>query len=162
MFVLFQTNASLAYSLIYNNNYICSIHNLEIQGYLYNVDFLYTTPDTYGANPDELIFWTSQEDAVIAANSILTILNYEGIDTLIRTSTGSHFIVTYDYGSRYSTSIYALEQNGLWSIQDEDYISSTGKTVTSWTVVQSVPIPNSLFLLGMGLIGSVGFLKKRN
>ena len=152
LFIIMIPAYCQSYSLVYSSNHLISIHSLDVDGNIYNVDFLYTTPDN-AIYPEKLLLWKNQTDAINAANSILNILNEEEIDFVLRSSTGRHFVVTYEYVWPNSKSVYVNKQD-IWYIWMNEYVHhSAAQTITSWTTVAPVPIPSSLWLFALGLIG---------
>ena len=154
--------------------------NVDVRGSLYNVEFLGGSCESIfgGCNEASDFLFTTSSDAVTASTAllaeVLTDIGLGNFDTnpLLTNdcfSSSSCFIFTpYAINSQSGTVQIAYAHNNIVETSDTTNTGGFSKSSTAsnlnyakWTQVSAVPVPAAIWLFGTGIIGLIGFSKRR-
>ena len=151
-----------------SNNFVAlGIDNLNVNGTLYNVDFIFTDADQlYGSSGNKVFDFTSDAAANSAVDAAVAALNdYNGtslFDVMLvgnrKPNEDNFFIVGYNEDGGRTDYIQGFYSTDTWvNDQPGDRLSFVNATYADFN---AVPIPGAVWLLGGGLIGLAGLRRR--
>jgi hypothetical protein len=158
-----------------DNNNALGIRNLELDGVPYNVEFQFgSSNEIYGLPPQfDFTAFNAEEQIAAAMIKVNTALNSDAAVQTVGPAKSDLYNIGGDWDPNNSGLILALASAyndrtlREWDTAKEESILSTGVRVIPISKLDTyakftvVPLPSAVWLLGSGLLGVIGFRRKR-